>query len=579
MTQTRSPRRPHRRPPHAPRATLRLALGLLALIPLWMAAPSSALASGFCTQAAKAKQADPKDPYVMRALKVWRDVSSPLIAMTGRQTGLVILADGAGAPEGAPDHAQAFKAAGVTCPGAPPVVYITWPLLKLVYEQQRYSEGFLAFVMGHELGHRVNDLDIAGALTGAAPGKEHIEALADKRAAFYMALAGYSASELARADAVTAFLESEHRAIPRAVLEQRRAALLETLTRFDAYENLYTVGLALASSREEEAAERLLAMADELTQGQSVPLPELKLLRAWALLHHAAADAPWLSGVSDALPEARALRCVPIFASYTSLSDEAQASALRGNEDIKSRQEASIARLKLAQKLLDQAEDYLADPALLSHARACLTLYQGLPEQSARHLADAVQRAQPKPATAITRAVAHNRALITLSEHLRKQPVPAPSDVKRARAWAAQLRALHKKLKPDDPALRLAMTRWAAYPDPDVQAKAQTQTKAKSQAPTCELPRPVLVPEPSGHDLGVCPEGWSLLHTLPSARSADAAQTTLGVTTCAQAVAGQPSRRFVRVRLPGSMAPALAPLHMTLVIDQLAADARHSAAR
>lgn len=546
------------------------------LLQLGVIGVGEAHAQGFCTVAASAKRASADHPHVKRTLEIWSKVQAPFAAMTGRQTGLVILDESA---KSAPEvEAPPFKPAGVTCPGAPPVVYVTWPLIELVYGKKQYPEDFLAFVLGHELGHRINDLTVGGSIAGddeRRPGSgEHMEALADKRAAFFTSLAGFSTSKLASADIVTQFLEAEYRTIPRAILAQRKTALESTLKSFEAYEQLYEAGVALAFLQEKEAAERLLALADELIEDKTIPLPELKVLRAYVLMNNAAPAAPWVTERASLLPGIESLRCLPIFAAHTALAEDARAGALRGSQDLDERKEAAKRRLKLAGKLLDQAEEYQGSGFVLHHARACLRHYLGEPEGALKELKQAQALMVKETPKAVKEASKHNQALMELGAYLAKnEPVPR-SQGAGAKAWGKKMLKQAKRLKGADAKLVQTMARWKKYPE--IAPEAQP-SPAPSCAEAAKAPAALSLPETTEHVLGACPAGWTLAHTLPAnPATASAQKTQLGITTCTKRGADGAQQRFVRVRLPGAMAPALPNVHLTMMFEAAPVPQRHT---
>ena len=354
------------------RWTLTVALAWLALATLH--APQ---AQANCKEFMGAERADIKGPKVREVVRVWQRVHGPFEALSGRTTALAVLSKEAShaGEDGAP--VAPFKPTAHICPGAPPTVFVTWPMVELVFDEgaaRGYPEAFLAFVLGHELGHRVNDLDTEGSLLGssdrASQGTGYgIEEMADKRAAFLAATAGYSMRGLAKEEVVATFLTTEI-GLRSWRVENRQMMLMGTLRTFDAYEHLYELGVAMTMSGERELALRLLARADELIAGESVPLPEIKALRAIALMNAAAAHAPWRDPIA-ALPTPE-LRCAPVFPTHTALWEEPSAGALRGGPDLEGAQELARARLALAARLLDQAEPLGVAPLILHSARpAC----------------------------------------------------------------------------------------------------------------------------------------------------------------------------------------------------------------
>lgn len=531
--------------------------------------------AGFCTTAAKAPQAKMKNPHVKQALAVWQKVSSPFVAMTGRQTGLVILSkkatqtiDGKRVP---------FKAEGRTCPGAPPVVYITWSLMEKIYIQKTYPEDFLAFVMGHELGHRVNDMTLEGSIAGQKPqklGQLNIEALADKRAAFFASLAGYSMSSLAKKDTVNAFLKVEHRAIPRGILDERKFALNQTLKTFEAYEHLYETGVALTFSTESNTAERLLALTDELLTGKTVPLPEIKIIRAYALMNLAAPYAPWLLQARGKLSDIETLRCAPIFPQHTKLWPDINPQVkreqgnLRGSTPESTLKKQAAARLKLARKLLDQAEEYQISAFVLNHARACLALYRDRPgvAKKAHTLAQQTALAKRGLNASIAKAVKHNRALIDFAQYLNTNAIPPNQQKAKAKRWAKGLKKAVQKTHKDNAQLAALMPLYTMYPaSPRLVSrpkKAATCEAVKKQNPKTQTFQQMRMPTSTGK-LGQCPAGWKRLHAIPQP---NATKSQMGITTC---VPIKPSKlgklRFVAISLPGSMSPKLPKIEMSML--------------
>ncbi len=535
-----------------------LMLTLLSLTAL--SAPASAH-TNLCDQLAAAPKADMKAPEVKRALEVWRRVLTPFEAMQQRQTALVILDAKARAGEG--DDAPAFKPTGHICPGAPPVIYVTWPLIELVYTHKRYPEDFLAFVLGHELGHRVNDLSGRGdSILGVAerPGQgRHEESLADKRAAFYATLGDYSMRALAREDIVATFLDQEVQ-VRRYAIEERKQALLETLHRFDAYEQLYQASIALAMGAEGESAERLIAHVDELITGQSAPLPELRLVHALVLLNNAAPDAPWTAHFGD-LPPLRALRCGAVFPSSSALAETPPVQgAVRGALDEQERAARAIARLDRAERLLQDAQDFGADRMAIHSARACLALYRGEADKVYGELELTNKSASRAVPEGVTKTLSANRALASMLNALKKSP--PPSDMSKRRAWHKQLEKTLKKPAKDNPQLSAALTAVGALARGEVVARAPNPHASCSARP--EAARPTPMPQADG-PLGACPAGWTLTHSSPEVDPAH--PTAHGITLCASGAQVGAGKLLVRVNLPGAMSPALPPLAMTLLLE------------
>ena len=161
------------------------------------------------------------------------------------------------------------------------------------------------------------------------------------------------------------------------VRDDRHKALLRALDRFGAYEGVYTTGLALLVAGETEAAVRLLAWVDELVDGEGVPLPELKLVRALALMEQAADDAPWLAPLRGSGIELGSLRCRSVMPSHTPLAEDQALTRTRSASD----EALAVRTLRTPRRLLDRASELGADTLVADSARACVALYIGeLPE-------------------------------------------------------------------------------------------------------------------------------------------------------------------------------------------------------
>lgn len=535
--------------------------------------PSRAFAG--CKDFQGAPQANLEDPQVKRVVEVWRGVFSPFYGMTGRDTGLIVLA--ADATHAGKDGPELFRPTAHICPGAPPVVYVTWPLVELVFgkgkEKGSYPEAFLAFVLAHELGHRINDLDAEGGLLGKAERASAgtgfgVEEMADKRAAFLAAAAGYSMRTLAREEIVKSFLTVEL-GLRAWTADTRDQMLLSTLRSFDAYEGLYDVAVAMTMSGEREVAIRLLARADELIAGDGVPLPEVKILRAIALMNAAAPHAPWREGLAGLT--ARDLRCAPVFATHTALWEESQEGAVRSGIDQNELIARAKARLELAGRLIDEAKPYGVSPLIIESATGCLALYNG-DVKGAKVAFDAAKKeAGKKPPKALSEAFSHNLALAELVAFVVKNPAPPVSERSAAKKWGKSLGKLGKKVK-GNAEVAAVVKRLTAYPSQKLPAP-----DAPKPGPMCtEDPGPIPAPEvPTSptQDLGQCAEGFAFSHSLPQVGKTE---SKMGITTCTREVEGRAGAkdRYIRVRLPGAMEPALDPIDLVIMIRDFAPGSR-----
>ena len=527
-----------------------------------LGAPSTAHAG--CKDFVSAKQADPDDRMVKEVIKTWRKVNAPFQALTGRQTGLVVLHQDA--RRGA-DKSKVFKPTAHICPGAPPVVYVTWPMVEAVFSKTpTYPEAFLAFAIGHELGHRVNDLNDEGGLLGAHERANYgtgygIEEMADKRAAFLAATAGYSMQSIADDKIVSSFLTTEHSLRPYDA-DMREQMLVGTLSSFDAYENLYDLAVAMTMSGEDELGLRLLARADELITSDSIPLPEVKALRAIALMNSAAQHAPWTENLSAPITT---LRCAPIFPSHTALRDDNPGGALRSGDDMDELRRVAAARLKLAGKLLDQAEEFGVNPIVLHSSRACLAIYKGsspaVIDEQMKLAYKSLGKSSPKPLRA---TLDENKALAKFVSYVVKHPMPASTPAGPAKKWGKRLGGKLNKVTKKNRVVHAETRRLSKYPSlADFDPANTIKPKMCEAKPAPQIPAPQL-PETSA-EFAACPKGWRLLHTLPPAAQT---QSPMGITTCApeEALAPNTSDRLITVTLPGAMEPKLPEIKLAVVI-------------
>ena len=454
-----------------------------------------------CQVLDSAPRANPSDAAVVQTIRVFDRLDKPFAALSGRDTGLVVLAESARIGSG--PNAKPIPPAAYICPGAPPVVYVPWTLVSLVFEKKKYPEDFMAFVIGHELGHRANDFDLEGCQLAAfqRPGKGvHEEELADKRSAFFTAVAGYSTRAVANQELVGKFLEQEYN-IRKFTVEKRKQALLTALKHMDALENLYQVSLAVAFSGDTAAANRLLSWADELVRGRGVPLPELVMVRALALMMHAAPSAPWLAKAK--LPvDASHLRCAPIFPSHSALAPKAEAGAeVRAAADVR---KAALKALKRAEKLIDEAADLGAPPLTVASARSCLAFYMGDPTTANEHHSNALKLAKKAPKPVIA-ALKSNGALHGFLADVMKRKAPGGGKSKELARWG---KALAKKRKAwgVNPTLAAFVAGLGKLPT--------VQPPTAPVAPKCrKKPKLVAFQGPAAKGvkgLGQCPAGWTL---------------------------------------------------------------------
>ncbi len=507
----------------------------------------NAAPTAVCRTLESAPRADPKHKHTQAVIEVYKRLNDPFAALSGRDTGLVVLAESARMGQG--KAARPIPPAAYICPGAPPAIYVPWTLVELVLDKRKYPIDFLAFVIGHELGHRANDFDLDGCQLAAfqRPGKGvHEEELADKRSAFFTAVAGYSTRAVAHKQIVSDFLAREYN-VRKFTRDKRHKALMSSLQHMDALENLYQVALISAFSGDLAAADRLLAWSDELVRHRGVPLPELVLVRAMVLMLRAAPNAPWL-GKAKLPSDASHLRCAPIFPAHSAMHEEPEAGA--GVRAAISDRDAALKALKKAARLLDRADDLGAPKLAVVAARGCLAFYLGKPSAARQHNAEARKLAAKRGAKAQTdvyATLASNDALFAFQADVLKRRAPAAKGKKRKK-WARALAKRKRTFKANRVVVELVKA-FVALPK-RVPAKEPARPKCRKKTPLVRIKNVALTAKP---DLGACPVGWTLAHTVPPLAAARNSGTRVGVTTCTNAK--QPGVRWVRVKLPALTSP------------------------
>lgn len=519
--------------------------------PLTCKTVRTAAAPGYCGVLERAPRAEGE--AVRKVVEIWGRLERPFYALTGRETALVVLSPEARIGEG--DAAKPIPPAAYICPGAPPTVYVPSSLVALIDDRDpdKYPDDFLAFVLGHELGHRMNDLTPDGCQLAAfqRPGQGvREEELADARSAFFITSAGFSASKIARADLVSRFLEAEY-ALRREHSRGRRDALLGALQRFDSYEALYQAALAVALTGQMEAADRLLTWADELVQSHGVPLPELRVVRAIARIDRAASMAPWLAelGMPVTIDQ---LRCTPVHPGHSGLWEE-PAQRVRSPDIERGRR-----LLREALALLADAETRGATPFTVAAARACASLYLAEAAVAEQEQARAERLVPPGTHPAVRQTLADNRALVTFLRFAKQKPAPALDDSTALRAWADELAT-----DIGGNALSALAALVASMRDPDASPATRTADApvcARGTAASTPIALPALPAPTAAH--GTCPSGYRLAHALPSLDAVQATRSTQGVTVCQPT---QGSGELVTVRLAGTTEPPLAPLERTML--------------
>jgi tetratricopeptide (TPR) repeat protein len=509
--------------------------GLVTATAILMASPPSQ-ASSLCQQALASRAEAPSetDPLVRTAMHVWHDVYGGVFAATGRQTEVQILGPAARLTNGNPFPPNAF----ICQTTAVPRLFMTYSLLELIRDQNLYDDAFLALVVGHELGHRVNDFDMAGKITSHGGAKD-VESRADARGAYFAAQAGYGTRRLACDDVMDLFLNVEA-GVRASARVGRKAALDQTLRNMDVYESLYEAASALLFW-DLANAKQVLRWTRLHMESQVQAVAEFYVLEALALIMDAAETAPWQRQITIPNLAQAHLRCTPIYPSHSGLWDQTLADEAAGTKVA-----TRSAALEDARKHLNTALSMGTHEVPAYSALACLELYLGRYDEADTALKRASAALSAAPPAPVKSAIASNAALIAWGRHLAANPVP--TDAAGQKAWAKTLRTKGKTFKPSDQ-LNGLLVRLKRFP---VVAAAKPAVASPefcpNGAPSIDATsgRATMVPLPAVPRSGGCPCGWSELHRLTDPVANDA---TAGVLTCVPAgwAAGL---RYVDIKLP-----------------------------
>lgn len=526
-----------------------LRAGLFAVLLSLVAGASQAHAADLCGEATRIEQprADESSPLAETAYSVWERVYGTVFSVTGRATEIVLLGEPARMANGQPFPPNAF-----ICPSqgnATPRIYVTWPMLTLVQQQKLYDVDFLALVIGHELGHRVNDLDWNGAIAKREAGATGagLEAKADVRGAFFAAAAGYSTRRLACDDALDLFLNVEAN-VQDDARAQRKLALGDVLRTFDVYESLYDASSALVFWNAFRGKSLLKWVDQYLTERVQV-IPEFKVLAALAILMNAADQACWTDVTNVPEASATALRCVPVYPSHTAFWDH------RSSQKGESRACGSAVDREIGEaiSLLQKARSEGADDLVVNNGLACAYAYLADTGKATNALDNAVKALPASAPPAIGQALEANRAFIDWIAWMRTSPAPeASADAAAKGAWGKKLAAAAAKWRPN-PELTRWLDRVKAYPTVASETKpAPFMCEAEPPKPDPGVGMSRLPSFPRDARSGGCPCGWSELHFLENPFGNISGD---GVRTCVPAgwAVGQ---RWVDVELAREQVPA-----------------------
>lgn len=514
-----------------------------------------------CKALSKMPTAPAGEPAVQAARAAWARVSTVFSNLVRGFTARVVFLS----PE-----ARVLDLVGKPHPLAPiamtcvdqRLVYIPHPLVERVYDanwtptvgEQRYPADFFAFIVAHELAHIVAEHHGADeASRGFAGRYGDEEVLADRRAAFYSQLAGYSPAAVWRDDLVRVLLMWDHSTsgtrTDHGAVNARHRALRKELGHFSAYEDAFQAARMLDFAGERDEALALLTWLDE----GAFKVPEVNLSRAMLLIRRAAPDAPWAE-VFDPLGEGRQhVPCITFDPLHTGLHDPAR-DRLAGMGSDERRAQAR-ADLRLAGELLEAAAGAGADPFAVAAARACISAYQGRPDSvlDAQKQQALAERLAPKGAGDDLRAaLGHNRALVEWVAFLAENPLPPVDNTVALGGWAEHLAEHASRFEANPGVARLARG-LSRLPDalrlrgmrPVVEVLACKKGQAASTVPPAalELPERAAGADP-------CPAGWRWRRSVP-AHAADESGPLDGVTTCLPEGGRGEADRLVFVALPG----------------------------
>lgn len=439
-------------------------------------------------------------------------------------------------------------------------VFIPYTLVERVFGdppalglgEQRYPRDLFAFVIAHEMAHHV----MAGRTSDGFAGDDG-EVLADRRAAFYSRLAGFSPTAIWRDDHVRTLLLWDHAtravrprdsaALIRQEAQARQEALGTELERFAAHDDIYQAARMLDLAGERALALRLFAW---LEHDGPFTVPEVALSHAALLIRRAAPHAPWAAALDGIGEGQQHVACTTFDPLHTALYDP-ERDLLQGAVDPR-RRKAAVDDLERAAALLAKAEKQGAALFLVSTARACLEAYKGNADAAARAQRRAEEALPPASPADMRATLASNRAFVDWVGFLGARPLPPGDNEVALEGWAdhltkeasrfsahpavAKLSSALQRL-PDDPRIRPLPPAVETYACPN-------GSDGPSMAPL-DVP-----PRVTGDD--PCPAGWRWQRSVPPIDATDHGPLD-GVSTCVTAD-GRRGDRLVVVSLPGARA-------------------------
>ena len=342
-------------------------------------------------------------------------------------------------------------------------VYVSSALVDYAWSG-RGSDGaeLMAFALAHELAHARFDTGDRQ-LGGRCPDQDAaLEARADRRAAFLVALASdpggrrFRPATLVRRDALKALFTAELGwAADCPALSARLAAVEVALAKMDDLARVFEVALVLSAAGS-GATTTVLAALHEVVRGRDPldggwdALPELAVLRATHHLKRAASVGWCQPAITNAglVPDPCMLPCPIIVPGRSRLSPDLPGERRRTGRDGPDGVDAPM-ELLVARLMLDMARLQGVQAADLAGAEACHAYLSGDPMRGLR----ALEGLRPLDGARVRAAVRDLRSLFAVQQVL-------VSQTPRSEGWRRELVALERRLGWDGSPAVAALKSW-----------------------------------------------------------------------------------------------------------------------
>jgi len=560
--------------------------------------PDALAGSDYCCEAgAEASTYQEKSANCPREAKIaydiWRKVNKPFKALTGYETEFSIVE---------------FKNTGnqnMDNLGAcsvrlcyPMKLYMTLPFIRTVLNE--YSEDMLAFILAHELGHRAAHLTKEGTSSGTyfrggnLKDSASSEALADKRAAFYMTMAGYSPAKLVKGPApqISGILSSKIFQVDREVASaregevrktlgdrtesgvwwnntpERQSALLKSLNTFESYSALYEAMVDFYSSGDMETAMRLSNWADEYVMGpEQIPVPEIRLLRAISIMSYAIENgvAPWIEKTGmGSLKALSGLKCETMLLGAISLDKEIGLLG-EGRPGLNTSEVSEL--LIFSKKLMDDAEAMGGRNLALLTARSCVNFYLGRTNDAEEDNVQSKGFSGPSTPMNVINVLENNNTLFAFQKFIFQNPRPRDISKEASTKWKTNL-SRQKSLFLKPPALASTVSSLLSGNDDAGTDTVYLDANPKPSTKDIIFRKIPSMPEKYGN----CPEGWKLAFTIPSMehkpddQDASFRYPLSGLTVCKNDNETR-NLRLIHIHLDSSGSPGYSSIKKTLLIE------------